>query len=302
MKALVMRSTGSQYDVLTEAGQRLICRARGKLRLKGYKETNPVAVGDFVEIDLQTGLITDVHERKNHIIRKSVKKTGHVHVLAANIDQAVLMVTLARPETFAGFIDRFLVTAEAFDIPQALLFNKQDILDDEGLERQDALIKIYNSLNITCLKISATTGELSGVKRLLQGKTSLIAGLSGVGKSSLLNRLSTEINQPVGEISDFSNKGMHTTTFAEMFKIEGHTFVIDTPGVKEWGLVNITPEELSDYFPEMRALRSTCRFGYRCLHINEPGCAVHQALNDGAISISRYNSYISMLEDEDNRR
>ncbi|GIV36924.1 MAG: putative ribosome biogenesis GTPase RsgA [Cyclobacteriaceae bacterium] len=302
MKALVMRSTGSQYDVLTETGQRLVCRARGKLRLKGYKESNPVAVGDFVEIDLKAGLITEVHERKNHIVRKSVKKTGHVHVLAANIDQAVLMVTLVKPATSTGFIDRFMVTAEAFGIPQALLFNKQDILDDAGRELQETLIRIYSNLNIACLKISATTGDLNGVKSLLHGKTSLIAGLSGVGKSSLLNRLSPEINQPVGEISDYSNKGMHTTTFAEMFKTDAHTFVIDTPGVKEWGLVNITPEELSDYFPEMRVLRSTCRFGYRCRHINEPGCAVRQALNAGAISASRYASYISMLEDDDNRR
>lgn len=302
MKGLVMRSTGSQYDVLTETGERLVCRARGKLRLKGYKETNPVAVGDWVEIDPAALLITEIHERKNHILRKSVKKTGHAHVLAANIDQAALVVTMVKPATSTGFIDRFLVTAEAYDIPQVLIFNKQDILDEESRELQEALILIYSDLKIPCLKITATTGNLDEVHQLLRNKTTLIAGHSGVGKSSLLNRLSPEINQPVGEISEFHEKGMHTTTFAEMFRIDDKTFVIDTPGIKEWGLVNITAEELSDNFPEMRALRSECRFGYRCLHVHEPQCAVRDAVEQGKISISRYASYLSMLEDEDNRR
>lgn len=302
MKGLVMRSTGSQYDVLTQEGRRLVCRARGKLRLKGYKETNPIAVGDYVEVDPDNQLITEIHGRKNHILRKSVKKTGHAHVLAANIDLAILMVTMVKPATSTGFIDRFLVTAEAYEIPQALIFNKQDILDDDSRELQEALIQIYKDIGITCLKISATTGNLEEVRQLLQNKTCLIAGHSGVGKSSLLNRLSPEINQPVGEISDFSEKGMHTTTFAEMFRIDEKTFVIDTPGIKEWGLVNMMPEELSDHFPEMRALRSECKFGYRCLHLQEPQCAVRTAVDAGRISISRYASYLSMLEDEDNRR
>lgn len=302
MKALVMRSTGSQYDVLTDTGERLVCRARGKLRLKGYKETNPVAVGDYVEIDPDSRLITEIHDRKNHILRKSVKKTGHAHVLAANIDLAVLMVTMVKPATSTGFIDRFLVTAEAYEIPQALIFNKQDLLDDNSRELQEALITIYQDINIPCLRITATTGSIDEVLKLLKGKTTLIAGHSGVGKSSLLNRLSPEINQPVGEISDFSEKGMHTTTFAEMFRIDDNTFVIDTPGIKEWGLVNMMPEELSDHFPEMRTLRSACKFGYRCLHVHEPQCAVRAAVDEGKISISRYASYLSMLEDEDNRK
>jgi ribosome biogenesis GTPase len=302
MKALVMRSTGSQYDVLTPQGERLVCRVRGRLRLKGYKETNPVAVGDYVEIDPHTHAITEIHPRKNHILRKSVKKSGHAHVLAANIDQAVLVVTMVMPATSTGFIDRFLVTAEAFDIPQALLFNKQDILDNDSRELQEALIEIYTALHIPCLRITATTGPLDDVMKLLHGKTSLIAGHSGVGKSSLLNRLSPEINQPVGEISHFSGKGMHTTTFAEMFQVNATTFVIDTPGVKEWGLVNIGKDELSDHFTEMRALRSACKYGYRCLHVHEPDCAVRAAVEAGSISVSRYASYLSMLEDEDNRR
>jgi ribosome biogenesis GTPase len=302
MKALVMRSTGSQYDVLTETGERMVCRARGKLRLKGYKETNPVAVGDYVEIDPNSRLITEIHNRKNHILRKSVKKTGHAHVLAANIDLAALMVTMVKPATSTGFIDRFLVTAEAYEIPQALIFNKQDILDEDSRELQEALIFIYSAISIPCLRITATTGNLDEVMELFKNKTTLVAGHSGVGKSSLLNRLSPEINQPVGEISDFSEKGMHTTTFAEMFRIDDNTFVIDTPGIKEWGLVNMMPEELSDHFPEMRALRSACKFGYRCLHVHEPQCAVRAAVDEGRVSISRYASYLSMLEDEDNRR
>ncbi len=302
MKALVMRSTGSQYDVLTEKGERLMCRARGKLRLKGYKESNPVAVGDYVKIDPDSQLITEIYDRKNHMLRKSVKKTGHAHVLAANIDLAALVVTMVKPATSTGFIDRFLVTAEAYDIPQALIFNKQDLLDDDSLELQEALIHIYSTINIPCLRITATTGNLDEVMLLLKNKTTLIAGHSGVGKSSLLNRLSPEINQPVGEISEFSEKGMHTTTFAEMFRIDENTYVIDTPGVKEWGLVNMMPEELSDHFPEMRALRSECKYGYRCLHLNEPQCAVRVAVDEARISISRYASYLSILEDEDNRR
>lgn len=302
MKGLVMRSTGSQYDVLTDSGEHLVCRARGKLRLRGWKETNPVAVGDYVEIDPHSRLIIEIYNRKNHMLRKSVKKTGHAHVLAANIDLAALVVTMVKPATSTGFIDRFLVTAEAYEIPQALIFNKQDLLDDDSRELQEALIAIYQEINIPCLRITATTGNMDEVLKLLKDKTTLIAGHSGVGKSSLLNRLSPEINQPVGEISDYSEKGMHTTTFAEMFRIDGNTFVIDTPGVKEWGLVNMMPEELSDHFPEMRALRSACKFGYRCLHIHEPQCAVRSAVDEGRISISRYASYLSMLEDEDNRR
>lgn len=302
MRALVMRSTGSQYNVFTESNQMLTCRARGKLRLKGYKETNPIAVGDYVEVDPQALLILQVYDRKNHILRKSVKKSGYVHVLAANIDLAVLMVTAVQPATSTGFIDRFLVTAEAYEIPQALLFNKQDILDEKSLQYQEELIGIYTQLQIPCLKISAEHGPIEEVIHLLNNKTSLIAGHSGVGKSTLLNRLSPDIRQPVGEISEFSGKGMHTTTFAEMFRIDERTFVIDTPGVKEWGLANLMPEELSDHFPELRALRAECKYAYRCLHLQEPQCAVRAAVEKGIIAPSRYRSYLSILEDDDNRR
>lgn len=304
MKGLVMRSTGSWYDVLTENGRVLPCRVRGKLRLEDYKESNPVAVGDQVELQLENneGIITQIHERKNHILRQSVKKTAHAHVLAANIDQAVLVATLAKPRTSTGFIDRFFVTAEAYDIPQVLIFNKKDLLNNEARTVQQQLVDIYESIGIRCLQLSALDSDQQAALHLLQGKTSLIAGHSGVGKSTLLNQIAPGINQSVAEISGFSDKGKHTTTFAEMFRINETTFVIDTPGVKEWGLMNISPEELSDNFVEMRALRSTCKFGYRCLHVNEPKCAVLDAVEKGTIALSRYESYFSMLMGEDTRK
>lgn len=304
MNGLVMRSTGSWYDVYVEDGRTLPCRVRGKLRLEGYKESNPIAVGDHVEIELENheGIITKIRQRKNHILRQSVKKTGHAHVLAANLDQAVLMATLARPRTSTGFIDRFFVTAEAYEIPQVLIFNKKDILNDEERATQQQLVDTYEKIGVKTLQISALDENQKDVMRLLQGKTSLMAGHSGVGKSTLLNKLSSEIQQTVGEISGFSEKGKHTTTFAEMFKLDDATFVIDTPGVKEWGLVNMEPEELSDNFPEMRSLRADCKFGYRCLHYNEPTCAVKQAVKSGEISLSRYESYISILMGADTRK
>jgi ribosome biogenesis GTPase / thiamine phosphate phosphatase len=304
MNGLVMRSTGSWYDVYVEDGRTLACRVRGKLRLEGYKESNPIAVGDHVEIELENheGIITKIRQRKNHILRQSVKKTGHAHVLAANLDQAVLMATLARPRTSTGFIDRFFVTAEAYEIPQVLIFNKKDILNDEERATQQQLVDTYEKIGVKTLQISALDENQNDVRRLLQGKTSLMAGHSGVGKSTLLNKLSSEIQQTVGEISGFSEKGKHTTTFAEMFKLNDATFVIDTPGVKEWGLVNMEPEELSDNFPEMRSLRADCKFGYRCLHYNEPTCAVKQAVKSGEISLSRYESYISILMGADTRK
>lgn len=304
MIGLVKRSTGSWYDVYTEDGRLLPCRTRGKLRLEGYKETNPIAVGDHVllEIENNEGIITKILERKNHIQRQSVKKTGHAHVLAANIDQAVLIATMILPRTSTGFIDRFLVTAESYDIPQVLIFNKQDVLSESDLQAQQQLINVYEKIGVRCFKISAVQDDVGVVIELLEGKTSLIAGHSGVGKSTLLNKLSPEIKQSTADISGFSEKGTHTTTFAEMFKLNNTTFVIDTPGIKEWGLVSMTQEELSDNFPEMRALRSDCKFGYRCLHLNEPGCAVKAAVEQGSVARSRYDNYISMLLREDNRK
>lgn len=304
MKGTVMRSTGSFYDVLAEDGKKYNCRVRGKIRLEGIKETNPVAVGDVVTIELEhaIGSILDILPRKNHILRQSVKKTGHTHVLAANIDQAMLVVTLSFPRTSLGFIDRFLVSAEAYRIPQVIVFNKKDLLDDKGLQTLNSLCALYSGIGVTCLCLSALHDDLQPIHEILKNKTTLIAGHSGVGKSTLLNRISPAIKQSVGSISEFSEKGTHTTTFAEMFQLDETSFVIDTPGVKEWGLTDMNQQEISDYFPEMRELRLGCKFQSRCIHINEPKCAVLEAVHSGSIALSRYESYLSMVAGEDNRR
>jgi ribosome biogenesis GTPase / thiamine phosphate phosphatase len=304
MRGLVMRSTGSWYEVLMDNDKKLACRIRGKIRLEGIKETNPIAVGDYVAVDLENGegIIREILPRKNYIVRQSVKKTGHSHVLAANIDQALLVVTLAFPRTSLGFIDRFLVSAESFRIPQVIVFNKKDLLDDKGLASVEELIKMYQSIGVTCISISALNNSSDSFTKILQNKVTLVAGHSGVGKSTLLNTVSPIINQSIGDVSEFSSKGTHTTTFAEMFQLNKETFVVDTPGVKELGLVDMNQQELSDYFPEMRDTRLNCKFGSRCLHLTEPKCAVIEAVQEGRIAKSRYDSYLSMVKGEDNRK
>lgn len=304
MKGIVMRSTGSFYEVLAEDGKTYTCRMRGKMRLEGIKETNPVAVGDRVVIafDHEFGTIKELLPRENHILRQSIKKTAHSHVLAANVDQVLLVVTLAFPRTSLGFIDRFLVSAESFRIPQVIVFNKKDLLDGESLEKVLQLMTLYNSVGVTCFSVSALDQDLLEINHVLQNKTTLIAGHSGVGKSTLLNKIAPGLNQTIGEVSQFSSKGKHTTTFAEMFSIGENTFVIDTPGVKELGLVDMSQQEISDYFPEMRELRNNCKFGSKCIHINEPKCSIVEAVKSGEIAISRYDSYISMVMGEDNRK
>ncbi len=304
IKGLVMRSTGSWYEVVAEDGQQYQCRTRGKIRLAGIKETNPIAVGDYVlfELDHGTGNITKIVDRRNHILRQSVKKTGHAQVLAANVDQVLLIATMVQPRTSLGFIDRFLATAESFRIPQLLLFNKKDLLQPAEIEQQQKLMDLYNGIGVTTLSLCALTDDLSPILNLLENKVTLIAGHSGVGKSTLLNKLSPDIQQKIGDISDFSEKGKHTTTFAEMFPLKTHTFIIDTPGIKEWGLVDMSQQEISDYFPEMRDVRLDCKFGARCIHINEPKCAVIEAVQKGQIALSRYESYLSMILGEDNRK
>lgn len=304
MKGLVMRSTGSFYDVRGEDGVQYTCRVRGKIRLDNIKETNPIAVGDYVvftsEQDATT--ITEILPRTNHILRQSVKKTGHAHVLAANVDQALIVATLAMPRTSLGFIDRFLISAESFRIPQVLIFNKKDMLNEAGEKIQNDLMTLYTSIGITCLAISALEEDQRALREILQDKITLIAGHSGVGKSTLINKLSPDIDQKVGALSGFSDKGTHTTTFAEMFALDAKTFIIDTPGVKEWGINDMNQQEVSDYFPEMRDLRLNCKFGSRCLHLNEPKCAVIEAVQAGTIAISRYENYISIVTGKDNRK
>ena len=288
-----MKSTGSWYEVMGADRVMYQCRLQGKLRLDEVKETNPVAVGDLVELIIESkdASITEVKPRDNHIMRQSVKKTGHNHVLAANVDQVLLIATLKQPRTSMGFIDRFLVSAEAFRIPQLLVFNKKDLMSAEEIKVIDAIQNLYGSIGVITELVSATDDENFGpLLDHLSNKTTLIAGHSGVGKSTLLNRLFPSINQRVGEISDANEKGTHTTTFAEMFMTDPTTFVIDTPGVKEWGLAEMQPQEISDYFPEMRDLRLDCKYGSRCLHLTEPNCAIRQAVNEGRMEISRYDS------------
>jgi ribosome biogenesis GTPase / thiamine phosphate phosphatase len=304
MEGLVMRSTGSFYDVLAEDGKKYNCKIRGKIRLEGFRETNPVAVGDKVVFttENEVGAITEILPRTNHMLRQSIKKSSHSQVLAANIDQVILVATLASPRTSLGFIDRFLVSAEAYRIPQVIVFNKKDLLGKEGISIQDDLTKLYERIGVKVLSLSALSETVDEVNELLPGKITLVAGHSGVGKSTLLNKISPEITQRTAEISDYSEKGMHTTTFAEMFQIGENTFVIDTPGIKEWGLVDMESQELSDYFPEMREVRLGCKFGSKCLHVNEPKCAVQAAVESGQIAMSRFDSYLSMLSGEDNRK
>ncbi len=302
-----MKSTGSWYAVLGDDGQEYACRIRGKLRIKDLKTTNPLAVGDRVLMNIEkaeehTAVIDDLLPRTNYIIRQAVKKSSQAHILAANIDQAMLIVTEVYPKTSLGFIDRFLVTAESFRIPQVLVFNKLDILSPELRKNQAEKIKMYQNIGVTCLETSAITKEgIEQLQHVLDGKTTLISGHSGVGKSSLINCIAPHIEQKISEVSDFAEKGVHTTTFAEMFRLKNSTYMIDTPGIKELGLVEMDKYEISDYFPEMRELRLDCKFN-NCLHLNEPGCAVKKALVNGEIAESRYKSYLSMLEGEDNRR
>ena len=304
MKGIVTKSTGSWHDVFAE-GRKYECRIRGRLRLEETKETNPVTVGDQVEFDIEEGahVITKVLPRNNQMLRQSVKRTGHSNILASNIDQAVLIATIQQPRTSLGFIDRFMVSAEAYRIPQLLVFNKLDLLDSDDIHHVEDLKKTYEHVGASVIVVSALRNEgLDQLKKYLSGKISLLTGHSGAGKSTLLNKLSPGLNQSTGEISGYSEKGTHTTTFAEMFALDEKTFVIDTPGIKEWGLVDMTQQEISDYFPEMRDLRLQCKFGSKCLHLQEPGCAIHPAVENGTIAQSRFESYISMVEGKDNRK
>jgi len=307
MTGIVVKSTGSWYVVReTATGQLHRCRLRGKFKNKGLKVSNPLAVGDGVEFEIPeqsegAGVIHTIQPRRNYIIRRSVHKSEHAHIVAANLDQALLVVTLVSPATSFGFIDRFLVTAEAYHLPAKLIFNKADLYDEDTLDYQQQIAGMYASLGYPSVLCSAETGDnVDEVAALLPNKVSLLSGHSGVGKSTLINELVPDLDLKTAEISEFSDKGKHTTTFAEMLEVVPGTYLIDTPGIKELGLVDVPPAELAGYFPEMRALLGQCRY-HNCQHVHEPGCAVREAVDQGKLAVPRYESYLSMLADEDNR-
>ena len=305
MEGLVIKSTGSWYEVLTDQGKSINCRIKGKFRTLDIKTTNPIAVGDRVQIDpepdQETGLITTLHPRKNYIIRKSVNLSKQAQIIAANLDQAFLIVTLASPRTSMGFIDRFLVTAEAYDIPAKLIFNKLDLFNEEGLEILEEYQAIYENAGYPCYSVSAIKKtNLDQIKELLKDKVTLVSGHSGVGKSTLINALLPGKELKTGQISDWSDKGKHTTTFAEMFQLPFGGYLIDTPGIRELGVFDIEKQDLGRLFPEIRKLMENCRF-HNCRHINEPGCAVLEALDKGELESSRYDSYLSIYHDNETR-
>ena len=300
MKGVVIKSTGSWYSVLSENGSLIECGIKGKFRIQGIKTTNPIAVGDKVEYEVESngkGVIFKIEDRKNYIIRKSINLSKQSHILASNVDQALLIVTLAFPRTSAGFVDRFLLTAEAYHIPAILIFNKLDLFeaDAEMMNELNAFIAIYEKIGYPCYKVSATDkASIELLKGLTKDKTTLVAGHSGVGKSTLVNAMDKDLHLKVGEISEAHMKGKHTTTFAEMHPLEYGGFIIDTPGIKELGIVDMKKEEITDYFPEIRALKMQCKFN-NCQHLNEPKCAVIEAVEQGEIAASRYNSYLSIM-------
>lgn len=305
LKGLIIKSTGSWYQVLTDDGDRINCRIKGKFRTKGITTTNPLAVGDKVEFEMEpaqeTGVIIKLQRRKNYIIRKAINLSKQAQILGANLDLALLVVTLASPRTSLGFIDRFLVTSEAYDVPAGLIFNKLDLFSDEGLEMLEEFILIYTKLGYPCFEVSALNGtNVEQVKETLKGKVTLLSGHSGVGKSSLVNTLLPDLKLRTTEVSDWHDKGMHTTTFAEMYELPSGGFLIDTPGIRELGIIDIEPQELGDFFPEIRDRRQDCRF-YNCRHINEPGCAILDAVEQSDIESSRYNSYLSIYHGQDTR-
>ena len=305
MKGLVIKNTGSWYTVLTDDGQLLDCKVKGNFRLRGIRSTNPVAVGDNVVVSLPSreskqgvAFITEIEDRRNYIIRKSINLSKQSHIIAANVDQALLVVTVNCPQTSTTFIDRFLASAEAYRVPVVLVFNKTDLLDDDEQHYQQMLIHLYETIGYECRAISAETGEgVDALRTMLQRKITLLSGNSGVGKSTLINRLVPNVNLRTAEISDAHQMGQHTTTFSEMIPFDGG-WLIDTPGIKGFGTFDIEPEELTGYFREIFRFSKDCRFS-NCTHTHEPGCAVLKALENHYIAQSRYQSYLSMLNDKD---
>jgi ribosome biogenesis GTPase len=302
VEGTVIKSTGSWLTVMTPKGEIYNCKLKGSFRIKGIKTTNPLAVGDRVEFDMldeqNTGLIRDIKPRNNYIIRKATKLSKVAHIIAANVDQAAVIVTLAHPRTSTGFIDRFLVTTEAYHIPATIVFNKLDLYNTKMLGRLKELIGIYQEAGYKCIVVSALEKEnLDVFKEALKDKITLLSGHSGVGKSALINAIQPHLNLKTREISDYHQKGLHTTTFAEMFPLTFGGFIIDTPGIKEFGLTDFDRREIAERFPEMRKLMYKCRFS-NCTHVHEPGCAVKEAVEAGELSLSRYENYLSILSDD----
>lgn len=303
MEGLVIKSTGSFITVRKQDGTAVMCKVKGQFKIHGKKTTNPVAVGDYVDFTetpgQEIGLITRLHERHNYIIRKSKKLSKIYHIIAANIDQAFLIVTVAFPRTHAGFIDRFLTTAEAYHIPATLVFNKIDLYTEELQQRHEELKTIYTGAGYPVMQVSATRGDyVDELARALQGKVTLFSGHSGVGKSALINALEPGTDLRTGMISDYHNKGKHTTTFAEMIELKNGGYIIDTPGIREFGLTDFKKQEVAERFPEFRAVMHQCQFT-NCTHTHEPQCAVKEALDQGKIHPSRYQNYLSIYHDED---
>ena len=317
MKGLVIKNTGSWYTVLTDDGPTVDCKIKGNFRLRGIRSTNPVAVGDRVDIILQpaangqqqTGFITEIEDRRNYIIRKSINLSKQSHILAANVDQAVLVITVSKPETSTTFIDRFLASAEAYRVPVILVFNKTDLLNEDEQRYQQLMIQLYQTIGYECRAISAQKGDgVDALHDLLEGKITLLSGNSGVGKSTLINRLIPHANLRTADISDAHQTGMHTTTFSEMIPlavdgspVDTPSWLIDTPGIKGFGTFDMEREELTSYFKEIFEFSKQCRFS-DCTHTHEPGCAVLKAVKDHYIAQSRYQSYLSMLDDKDENK
>ena len=302
MRGLVIKNTGNTYWVRMENGEEIVCQAQGNFRLRGIRSTSPIVVGDYVIIDKNpdgTAFITEIEDRKNYIVRRASNLSKQAHILAANIDEALLCVTVRFPETTTIFIDRFLATAEAYRIPVCLVFNKIDLYDEDDKEYLDGLIYLYETIGYPHLETSAETGEgIEALRERIKNKVTLLAGHSGVGKSSLINALQKDASRKVGKISDYHLKGTHTTAFSEMIKIDTGGYIIDTPGIKGFGIIDMTPQEISHYFPEIFRFSKNCRY-YNCMHINEPDCAVLKAVENHYISESRYRSYLNILGDID---